>query len=153
MAGTLDTLRGGAWLTLGRARLWAVAVLFASLAGLAYLVATSDSLNDYQNRPLGTDFSNIYVAGKQVLEGHSQAPLDHRLQHARAKEIFGEQTPLYGWHYPPFFHFVAAPLATMPYLLALVVWQGATLLFYLLSIRSIIVRGSTAPEPHPPPHH
>jgi hypothetical protein len=137
MAGT-DTLRDGAWLTLGRIRLWAAAVLCASVAGLAYLVATSDGLNDYQLRPLGTDFSNIYVAGKQVLEGHPQAPFDHTLQHARAREIFGAQTPLYGWHYPPFFHFVAAPLAAMPYLPALALWQGATLLLYLLAIRSII---------------
>ena len=62
MAGWLDTLRDGGWLTLGRLRLWALAVLVASAAGLVYLVATSDGLNDYQGRPLGTDFSNIYVA-------------------------------------------------------------------------------------------
>ena len=63
MAGWLDTLRDGDWLTLGRLRLWALAVLVASAAGLVYLVATSDGLNDYQGRPLGTDFSNIYAAG------------------------------------------------------------------------------------------
>ena len=103
----LDTLRTGEWLTLSRMRLWAAAVLVASAAGLVWLVATSDGLNDYQGRPLGTDFSNIYVAGKQVLEGRPEAPFDHRLQHARAKQIFGDATPLYGWHYPPFFHFIA----------------------------------------------
>src|SRR4051794_16947716 len=153
MAGTY-TLRVGAWLTAGRMRLWAGAVLFASLAGLVYLAATSDGLNDYQQRPLGTDFSNIYVAGKLVLEGHPAAPFDHTLQHARAQEIFGAQTPLYGWHYPPFFHFVAAPLATMPYLPALAVWQGVTLVLYLLSIGLIVAHGRTGPPPPgplPPP--
>ena len=33
MAGWLDTLRDGGWLTLGRLRLWALAVLVASAAG------------------------------------------------------------------------------------------------------------------------
>ncbi len=146
MAGR-DTLRSGDWLTFGRLRLWAAAVLIASAAGLAALVATSDGLNDYQGRPLGTDFSNIYVAGSYVLEGRPQAPFDPRLQHARAKEIFGAGTPLYGWHYPPFFHFVAAPLALLPYLAALAVWQGATLLLYLWSVSSIMARGSCSPSP------
>ena len=29
--------------------------------------------------------------------------------------MFGEATPFYGWHYPPFFLFVAGALALMPY--------------------------------------
>ena len=52
-----------------RARLWALAVLIASAGGLVYLVATSDGLIDYQGRPLGTDFSNVYAAGTYVLDG------------------------------------------------------------------------------------
>ena len=63
MAGCLDTLRSGDWLTRDRLRLWALAVLVASAAGLVYLVATSDGLIDCQGRPLGTDFSNVYAAG------------------------------------------------------------------------------------------
>ena len=144
MAGRLDILRSGDWLTVSRMRLWAIAVLVASAAGIVWLAATSSGLNDYQGRPLGTDFSNIYVAGSYIVEGRPEAPFDPRLQHARAKEIFGAATPLYGWHYPPFFHFIAAPLATMPYLLALFVWQAATLALYLLAIRAIV---SHAPAP------
>ena len=133
----LDTLRSGDWLTLGRMRLWAIGVLIATAAGIVWLGATANGLNDYQGRPLGTDFSNIYVAGSYIAEGRPEAPFDPRLQHARARQIFGEATPRYGWHYPPFFHFVAAPLAMLPYLLALFVWQAATLILYLLAIRSI----------------
>ena len=69
MAGLLDILRGGDWLTLARMRLWALAVLVAAAGGLLYLVASSDGLMDYQDRPLGTDFSNVYAAGTYVLEG------------------------------------------------------------------------------------
>ena len=131
-----EMLRSGDWLTSSRMRLWAIAVLIASMAGIVWLAATSNGLNDYQGRPLGTDFSNIYVAGSYIAEGRPEAPFDPRLQHARAKEIFGAATPLYGWHYPPFFHFIAAPLATMPYLPALFVWQAMTLALYLLAIWS-----------------
>jgi hypothetical protein len=137
MAGRLETVRAGDWLTVSRMRLWAVAVLIASAAGVVWLAVTSSGLNDYQGRPLGTDFSNIYVAGSYIVEGRPEAPFDPRLQHARARQIFGDATPLYGWHYPPFFHFVAAPLATMPYLVALFVWQAATLALYLFAVLAI----------------
>jgi alpha-1,2-mannosyltransferase len=147
MAGLIETLRGGDWLNAGRIRLWALAVLVAAAGGLVYLVATSDGLNDYQGRPLGTDFSNVYAAGTYVLEGRLAAPFDPRLQHAREKEIFGAATPFYGWHYPPLFLFVAAALALLPYQLALIAWQVATLLLYLFSIRMIVSLGSCAPSP------
>ena len=81
-----------------------------------------------EGRPLGTDFSNIYAAGTYVLEGRPQAPFDPALQYAREQAIFGASTPFFGWHYPPFFLFVAAPLALLPYLPALLLWQAATLI-------------------------
>jgi hypothetical protein len=142
MARFLDLLRGGDWLTLARMRLWALAVLVAAAGGLLYLVATSDGLMDYQGRPLGTDFSNVYAAGTYVLEGEPAAPFDPSLQHAREREIFGEKTPFYGWHYPPFFLWLAAALALMPYQLALVVWQAATLVLYIWAIRTIMGNSS-----------
>jgi hypothetical protein len=142
MAGFLQTLRSGDWLTLDRMRLWALAVLVAAAAGLVYLAATSDGLIDYQGRPLGTDFSNVYAAGTYVLDGQPTAAFDPRLQHAREQAIFGASTPFYGWHYPPFFLGLAAALALLPYQLALIVWQGATLLLYLLAIRAIVTLGA-----------
>src|SRR5436309_2254785 len=66
MAGFFALLRSGEWLTRERIRLVAGAVLVASLAGLGYLLATSNGPNDYQGRPLGTDFSNVYAAGTSV---------------------------------------------------------------------------------------
>lgn len=138
MAGFIDILRSGAWLTRERIRLLAFAVLFASAAGFAYILATSDGLNDFKGRPLGTDFSNVYAAGTYVLDGKPEAPFDPPQQFARERAIFGADTQFYGWHYPPFFLFIAAALALMPYALALAVWQGVTFAFYLLATRSIV---------------
>src|SRR3954470_13987893 len=134
----LATLCDGRWLSRERIRLWSLAVLAASALGFVFLVVTSDGRNDYQGRPLGTDFSNVYAAGTYVLDGNAAAAFDWPSQHARERQIFGEQTPFYGWHYPPYFLFVAGLLALMPYWLALAVWQGATLLPYLLAVRTIL---------------
>jgi hypothetical protein len=138
MTGLIETLRSGAWLTHERVRMWAAAVLIASIAGVAFLLATSDGLNDFQNRPLGTDFSNVYTAGTLVRDGRAADAFDPVLQHAREKQVFGESTPFYGWHYPPFFLFIAWALAFLPYGLALLVWQAATLALYLVAIRRIV---------------
>jgi alpha-1,2-mannosyltransferase len=132
-------MRSGDWVTRERVRLVAFGLLIAFAAGLAYLAGIANGLNDAQGRPLGTDFSNVYAAGTLVLEGQPQAPFDPALQYAREQAIFGTATPFFGWHYPPFFLFVAAALALMPYKLALVVWQGATLALYLLALRAIVV--------------
>lgn len=133
-------IASGAWLTAARIRAYCLILLALSVLALGALLATSNGLNDYQNRPLGTDFSNVYAAGKYVLEGKPAAPYDWPLQHKKEQEIFGPDTPFYGWHYPPIFLFLAALLALLPYLAALAVWQAATLALYLVSIRTILPR-------------
>jgi alpha-1,2-mannosyltransferase len=133
-----ELLRSGAWLTRERIRLVAAGVLVASVAGFLYLVVTATGLVDLQGRPLGTDFSDVYAAGTYALDGEPEAPFEPARQHAREQKIFGEATPFYGWHYPPFFLLVAAALALMPYGIALAVWQAVTLGLYLLTIRAIL---------------
>jgi alpha-1,2-mannosyltransferase len=139
MAGFIDLLRSGGWLTRERVRLVAFVLLAASVIGAAFLIVTSDGLNDRFGRPLGTDFSNVYAAGTYVLDGLPAAPFDPARQWAREQAIFGAATPFYGWHYPPFFLGLAALLAAMPYWLALIVWQGVTLILYVLSVRAILL--------------
>ncbi|MEP7032083.1 MAG: glycosyltransferase family 87 protein [Pseudolabrys sp.] len=137
MAGFIGKLRSGAWLTRERARRVALILLAVCAVGALFLIVTSDGRNDRFGRPLGTDFSNVYAAGSFVLEGESAAPFDPAKQYAREQAIFGQATPFYGWHYPPFFLGLAALLATMPYWLALLMWQGVTLGLYLWSIKAI----------------
>ena len=108
-----QAMRSGEWLTRERIRMVAIAVLLASAAGFLYLVVTATGGVDLQGRPIGTDFSNVYAAGTYVLEGNFRAPFDSVQQFARERAIFGETTQFYGWHYPPFFLFVAAALAFM----------------------------------------
>jgi alpha-1,2-mannosyltransferase len=123
----------------------AVAILCLSIAALIYLLVTATGLIDMQGRPLGTDFSSFYATGTHVLDGHPEAPYDLARQHAREQAIFGLATPFYGWLYPPFFLFIAAALALLPYGVALATWQAVTLGLYLLAVRAILI-SSHCPE-------
>src|SRR5450631_4052894 len=139
MAGFIELLRTGAWLTRERMRLVAFALLAAFVLGAGFLIVTSNGLNDRFGRPLGTDFSNVYAAGSYVLDGEPAAPFDPARQFAREQTIFGQATQFYGWHYPPFFLGLAGLLALMPYGLSLAVWQSVTLIFYLLCMCAILL--------------
>jgi len=139
MAGFYENVRSGAWLTRERMRAVALAVLTAGLLGAAFLIATSDGLNDRFGRPLGTDFSNVYAAGTYVLDGEPAAPFHPAQQFAREQAIFGKDTQFYGWHYPPFFLGLAGLLALMPYGISVLVWQGVTFILYLLAMRAILL--------------
>jgi Glycosyltransferase family 87 len=146
MAAFTETLRDGRWLTRERVRLVALALLIASVLGAGFLIATSNGINDRFGRPLGTDFSNVYAAGTYVDEGEAAAPFDPHRQYVREQAIFGHDTQFYGWHYPPFFLVLAGLLGTMPYWLALALWQGVTLVLYLLAMRGILIPPPLAGE-------
>ena len=85
-----SVIASGAWLTPSRIRAYYLILIALSAAALAALFATSKGLSDYQGRPLGTDFSNVYAAGKYVLDGKPEAPFNPPLQHKKEQEIFGE---------------------------------------------------------------
>ena len=85
MNASIAALRGGGWITRERMRMWALAILVASIGGMIYVIATSDGLNDYQGRPLGTDFSNIYAGGTYMLDGNAGAAFDPPKQHRDRK--------------------------------------------------------------------
>ena len=128
----ISALKTGSWLTRERIRLVAFMLLGAYVLCYATLFATAENNIDRQDRPLGTDFSNIYAAGTYVLEKNFTAPFDPALQQQREEELFGKETPFYGWHYPPVFLFLAGLLALLPYKIALLLWQLLTFAPYLL---------------------
>lgn len=137
MSKLLDAIRTGDWITRERIAVYSAILLVVGFAAIGWMLATADGAVDFKRRPIGTDYSNIYSAGKWVLEGRPEAPFSPPLQHQMEKRVFGEDTPFYGWHYPPVFLGLAALLATMPYLLSLFVWQITTLIAYLAVVGRI----------------
>jgi hypothetical protein len=138
-------LRSGDFLTRERAGLWAAALILGWIVCIAYLGVTARGSMDYAGRPLGTDFSNVYAAGVAAAHGDPTAPFDAYRQFLAERSLFGTGTTFYGWHYPPFFLLVAAALAQFPYVVALILWQGVSLLFYLGAIR-LLLRKSAMPS-------
>ncbi len=145
MTALMTALRDGAFLTRARVAAWSSLALAGFLLAVLYLLLTAHGLNDHEGRPLGTDFSDIYAAGLAALRGHAADPFDIYRQAQMERTLFGAATPLYGWHYPPFFLLVAAPLARLPYLDALLAWQAGTLALYLAALWALL-RGSAAPQ-------
>jgi len=141
----LSSLRDGDFLTRERVRIWTIALLISFAAAILFLAATAHGLNDYKNRPLGTDFSDVYAAGTLTRDGVPEAAFDPAQHYQQERATFGLDTPFYGWHYPPFFLAVAGALAALPYLPALLLWQAATLALYLFALRFLLWSGA-APE-------
>jgi alpha-1,2-mannosyltransferase len=134
----LTALRSGSFVTRERMRVYSALLLVAYVATIVMLLATGDGIVDKAGRPIGTDFANVYAAGKLALEGQAPLAYDWPAHHDMQKRISGrEDIPYYGWHYPPAFLIVAAVLAFLPYLGALFVYQAATFAAYLVVVRNI----------------
>ncbi|MFL6839566.1 MAG: glycosyltransferase family 87 protein [Bradyrhizobium sp.] len=140
MAHIWQSLRSGDWLTPARARGYSLILLIVSALAVVGWIALSDGLIDRNGKPIGTDFSSFYAAGSLALEGRAGAAYDMAAHHAREQQYFGADTPYYAWLYPPNFFLLAAPLALLPYPLALALWQGCTLALYLAVIAAILYR-------------
>jgi hypothetical protein len=125
------SLKSGSWLTPERLRVYPALLLAFQAIAVVALVATSDGLHDFWGRPLGTDFAQVWVAGREVLGGHPEHPFDVDAHLAAQQAFFGPSSDVYGWHYPPYFLALAALLALLPYAAALAAWQLSTLPIYV----------------------
>jgi alpha-1,2-mannosyltransferase len=137
----LQALRSGSFVTRERLRVYSILLLVAYAVAIVALLATSDGRVDRAGRPLGTDFANVYSAGRLALDGKAGLAYDFDAHHAVQKAVSGRaDIPYFGWHYPPMFLLLATALATLPYLAALALYQAVTLLPYLAVVTRIAGR-------------
>ena len=135
----LAALRDASWLTADRARAWARTLGAMTVLTLLTWLVLSHGGVDMQGKPLGTDFINMYAAGRAALDG---APGDayHPATHfALERAILPSARPdYYAFIYPPIFLLACLPLAFLPYLLALAVWLAATLAAWFACVRTLL---------------
>jgi arabinofuranan 3-O-arabinosyltransferase len=112
---------------------------------LGYLIVLGGSylqghfLTDPQGRPIANDFVNVWAAGRLALDGQAPSAYDWTLHRAAEVSAVGyDFDGYYGWHYPPPAFFFAAALATLPYLVAAIVWLVTTLAAYAAAIAGIL---------------
>jgi arabinofuranan 3-O-arabinosyltransferase len=121
-----------------------VFVIGLSLA-LGYLIALCGTylqghfLTDAEHQPIANDFVAVVAAGQLAAAGEPAAAYDWPIHKAAEVRAIGHDFDgYYGWHYPPTFLFVAVALAMLPYLAAMIVWLGATLAAYAVTLGGIL---------------
>lgn len=131
----LVPLRDGIFLTRRRLTAYPLLLLGACALALLWLLVTARGLNDYSGRPLGTDFSSFYAAGKLALAGKN--PFDQQSLYHAEQAAFGIATPYFAFSYPPIFLLLIAPLALLPYAAALILWLVLSFALYLTAMTAL----------------
>ena len=110
-----------------------------TLLTILFLYITSSGSLDYLGRPLGTDFSNVWTAGRMAAAGNAAEAWDWAAHYKVQQAAHGAvDVTFYGWHYPPPFLMLAAALSFVPYLWALLIWQITTLALLAFVTWSIV---------------
>jgi hypothetical protein len=140
----MEALSTGAWLTRDRVIRVALLACATLLICLAWLFGWSHGTLDPLGRPLGTDFSEVWTAGRMALSGHA-ADVWSLPKHIAVQRQFhhSPHVDVYGWHYPPPFLLVASALALLPYIPAFLLWQGATLCAFAWLMWKLVPRWET----------
>lgn len=134
----LASLRSGDWLTEERARIYALMIALFGAASLAFIWTTGGPMTDRFARPIATDFSGMWTAGRMLVGGDPLGLFDPASHFAFQRQVFANpDVDVYGWHYPPFFLAVAALMGSVAYVPALVAWQASTFALYLAAVRAI----------------
>ena len=136
MAAIWQNISTGAWLTPSRMRGYSAVLLAAYLIASILWIALANGFVDRNNKPLGTDFSNVYAAGMLASNGKPDVAYDWPSEHAVEKAIFGRDVPFYGWHYSPQFLLVAAMARSV--WMGAALWMATTLSAYIAIIRVIL---------------
>lgn len=84
----LESLRSGDWLTPERVRLYP-RILLAMFALIALAAIAFPKVIGPKDLPLGTDFSQVWITGKEVLAGAPDAPYDLTRHIDAQRAVFG----------------------------------------------------------------
>jgi len=112
-------------------------MLAGTLAAVGLLVATANGSLVLYGRPIGTDFSSFWTAGRMALAGQAPQTYDWNAHFEIQRQTHGTDM-FFPWSYPPTFLLVASGFALLPYLPALLVWQATTLIAAAATLRNIL---------------
>jgi alpha-1,2-mannosyltransferase len=90
------------------------------------------------NNAIGRDFLAPYAAATLAIAGDPSAAYDDARLQAAERQVIGAPATPTPFLYPPSFLLVAAPLAFLPYLLALALWLGGQVFFFTRFLRRLM---------------
>jgi hypothetical protein len=135
----LAFLRTASWLTAARFQGCCVFLAVLTSALIVNAVISAPSGVAANGHLLAPDFVTFYGASSFLPGGHAAAVYDHAAFLARLQALFPHGKPGdYAFLYPPGFLLLCLGLSALPYVAALVLWLGATLLALLLALRRLV---------------
>ena len=136
--------RTAVWLSRERAIAWSGALLAEQLLLLGAVVLWAYGFLGPSRPPIPGDFMSFYAAGRLVLEGTPHLAYDAVAHWQVERLVAGDDVSYNYFFYPPPFLLVCAALARLPYIVALLLFEAGTLLFYVLVARRIARIGGWA---------
>jgi len=109
-----------------RARFISTVLLVLFLLGWVLWFWPYDDLLDRSGTPLGADFSMFYVAGQMTVAGETAQLYDQAAHQERLHQLFPDIDPQFAlpYRYPPIVALLMAPLACLPYGLAVATFMA-----------------------------
>ena len=103
------------------------------------LFFTTNGLMAPTGQPLAFDFLNYYAAAKAAAAGHAGLVYDHDRFQAFEHGIVGPRAFAWGiYSYPPFALLLTLPLASLPYMPALIVWRVLGVVLVWAALRRLV---------------
>jgi hypothetical protein len=138
------SLRSGDWLTAHRVRAWALILLVIEIGIFSFLIAGTHGWIVPLDKPTTTDFVSFYAAGALADAGTPALAYDQAAHLAAEEAVVGQGIEYQYFNYPPVYQALFMPIARLPYLVAFVLFEAATFLFYLVVARRILADYSAA---------
>jgi hypothetical protein len=131
-------LRVGAGLGRHRVLAYAGILLTLEFAVFLFLVAGTHGLIVPLEKATTTDFASFYAAGSLADAGMPADAYDQTAHYAAEQSATAPGIAYQFFYYPPVFLMLCALLARMPYLVAFMSFEAASLILYLLVARRIL---------------
>jgi Glycosyltransferase family 87 len=138
LAAVFALLRDGSWLDRRRVRGAAAVLLALQLAVFGFIVAGTHGWVVPLRRPTTTDFVSFYAAGRLADAGTPALAYDRQAHFAAEQQVTAPGIGYQFFNYPPVFLLLCAALPVLPYLIAFVVFEAATLCLYLWAASRIL---------------
>ena len=121
-----------------RIRVGCSILLAIEIAVFLFMAAGTHGLIVPLPRPTSTDFVSFYAAGSLADAGTPELAYDQGAHYAAEQRATQEGIEYNFFYYPPPFLLLCAAIAHLPYIVAFLVFEAGTLLFYVLVARHIL---------------
>lgn len=134
----IDLLRRADWLTRDRVVAYSGVLFVLELLILVFLTLWQHGVFAPGVHSPASDFASFYAAGKLALAGTPQLAYDQAAHYLAQRQATGTDAPHQFFFYPPVYLLLCTPLAALPYLVAFGVFQVATLVTFVGTMRSLL---------------